>query len=99
MSTVLPVLKILHQQFPELKHYLNFSNPIELLAATILSAQVRDESVNRVTPALFAKYKTAADYAKADVDEIAGMVKTLTYANMKAKHIVEACTIISEKYH
>ena len=98
MSQSSDILKLLHQKHPELKHYLTYSNSLELLVATILSAQVRDESVNRVTPALFAKYTSARDYGRADAGEISAIVKTLTYANTKSKHIVEACTIIADMH-
>ncbi|HLC74972.1 MAG TPA: endonuclease III [Candidatus Nanoarchaeia archaeon] len=93
------VLQLLHQEYPHLTHYLNFSNPLELLAATILSAQVRDEMVNKATIQLFAHYKTAKDYAAADVHDIISIIKSITFANNKAKYIVETCKILVEKYH
>lgn len=93
------VLSILHTTYPNLHHYLTFSNPLELLVASILSAQVRDEVVNAATPALFKKYKTADAYAKADLKELTSMVKNITFANNKAKNIKAACAILAEKYH
>src|SRR3989344_9288723 len=93
------ILQLLHKEYPHLTHYLNFSNPLELLVATILSAQVRDEMVNKATIQLFARYKTAKYYAAADVHDIISIIKSITFANNKAKYIVEACKILVEKYH
>lgn len=95
---IIRLLATLHQTYPHLHHYLNFSNPLELLVATILSAQVRDEIVNTTTPALFAKYRKAEDYANADLQTLISMVKTITFSATKAKHIKESCTILRDKY-
>ncbi|HLC20321.1 MAG TPA: endonuclease III [Candidatus Nanoarchaeia archaeon] len=92
------VLQLLHNEHPQLTHYLHFSNPLELMVATILSAQIRDDVVNAATKNLFAQYKTAKDYAKAEANDIVPIIKSITYANTKAKHIVEACKIIVEKH-
>ncbi len=92
------VLKILHSKYPKLKYYLDYSTPLELLVAAILSAQVRDEAVNASTPALFKKYKTAEDYAKAEIDDLLEYIKNITFAGNKAKHIKEACKILAEKH-
>lgn len=93
------VLQLLHKNYPNLQHYLHFSNQLELLVATILSAQIRDEVVNKATEKLFLHYKTAKDYAKADVSEILSIIGSVTYANTKAKHIIEACKILAENYN
>lgn len=94
----LEILRTLHKTYPNLRYYLNFSNPLELLVAAILSAQVRDEVVNVTTPALFKKYKTAEQYAKADLSELTNFIKTITFAGNKAKHIQEACRILVQKH-
>lgn len=91
-------LKILKKEYPNTKYYLKFSNPLELLVATILSAQVRDEVVNAATPHLFKKYKTPKDYASARVTDIESKVKSITFYKNKAKNIVEACKIIDSKH-
>src|SRR5438034_8120116 len=62
------IIRALKKAYPDAKIALDFSNPLELLVATILAAQCTDERVNRVTPALFAKYRTARDWAQADLD-------------------------------
>ncbi len=90
-------LTSLKKGYPNSKYYLNFSNPLELMVAAILSAQVRDEIVNNATPALFKRYKTAKDYANADLKELISHIKSITFAGNKAKNIREACRILAEK--
>ena len=92
------VLEVLKKTYPGAKYYLNFSNPLELLVAAILSAQVRDEVVNAATPALFKRFRTAKDYATAGVNEILKYIKSITFAGNKAKNIKAACKILHEKY-
>jgi endonuclease III len=92
------VFKILHRKYPGLEHYLNFASPLQLLVATILSAQVRDSAVNAATPALFKRYKTAKDFAHANLMELTGMIKTITFANNKAKFIKRACALLIDKH-
>jgi endonuclease-3 len=65
-ARVARILELLDRHYPDARCSLDFSTPLELLVATILSAQCTDERVNKVTPALFAKYRTAGDYAAAD---------------------------------
>ena len=92
------ILERLKAEYPKTKHYINFINPLELLVATILSAQTRDTNVNALTPALFAKYKTARDYANAPIDDLTEMVQSVTYFANKAKYIKEACAIIAADF-
>ena len=84
VATVLPLLKA---AYPHAKCSLNFSTPLELLVATILSAQCTDERVNIVTKTLFARFKTAADYAKATQEEVENCIKTAGFFRSKAKNI------------
>lgn len=93
---VLKVIRIFKSVYPG-KYYLNWSNPLELMVAAILSAQVRDEVVNAITPALFKRFKRAEDYA-ADGD-ILKYIKRITFATNKAKNIREACRILIERYN
>ena len=79
---------VLEAMFPEPRCALDFSNPLELLVATILSAQCTDKRVNMVTPALFAAYPTAADYAGARVEDIEDIIHSLGFFRAKAKHLV-----------
>ena len=84
IAVILPLLKA---TYPHAKCSLNFSTPLELLVATILSAQCTDERVNIVTTALFAHFKTATDYATATQEEVEGYIKTAGFFRSKAKNI------------
>src|SRR5215472_14509747 len=80
----------LRKDYPDARCSLNFTNALELLVATMLSAQCTDERVNAVTPALFKKYRTAADYANANPAELEQDVKQTGFYRNKAKHLREA---------
>lgn len=95
----LQVVKLLQKEYPKAKYYLNFSNPLEVLVAAILSAQVRDAVVNAATPALFKKYKTAKDYASADLEELISCISKVSFAGNKARNIKASCKIIVEKHN
>jgi endonuclease-3 len=97
--TVLKIIELLKKNYPNAKYYLNFSNPLELMIAAILSAQVRDEVVNATTPKIFSKYKTAKDYANADLKEFTKEISAVTFAGMKARNIINACKILVEKHN
>ncbi|MGC8872496.1 MAG: endonuclease III [Caldimicrobium sp.] len=92
------IIRRLREAYPEAKIALNFKNPLELLVATILSAQCTDERVNKVTAELFEKYKTAKDFAEAPLEELANAIRSTGFYQQKAKYIKEACKIIVEKY-
>lgn len=83
----------------EPKIALKFSNPWELLVATILSAQTTDERVNMVTEKLFKKYKTIEDYVKAPLDELSEDIRSINYYKTKAKNIKSCAQIIMENYN
>ena len=74
--------------YPDAKCELNFSTPLELLVATILSAQTTDKRVNMITPTLFARYRTAADYAAADRDELEKMIQSTGFFRAKANSLI-----------
>jgi endonuclease-3 len=74
--------------YPDVHTELNFSTPLELLVATILSAQTTDKQVNLVTPTLFARYPTAADYAAADRDELEKVLRPTGYYHAKANSLI-----------
>ncbi|VVB81669.1 G/T mismatches repair enzyme [uncultured archaeon] len=99
MEKAVEVLKVLKKTYPNAKYYLNFKTPLELLVAAILSAQVRDEVVNVSTPALFAKYGKAEDYAKASVSDLLKYISKITFAGNKAKHIIEACKMLVKNHN
>src|SRR5271157_2126169 len=89
----------LYDSYKDVHYYLNFKTPVDLVAAAIISAQTRDETVNRLTPALFAKYKSAKDYADAKPEELANDIGSVTFAGNKAKNIVNTFKAITEKYN
>jgi endonuclease-3 len=89
----------LHQAYPDAHCELNFSNPLQLLIATILSAQCTDKRVNIVTADLFKKYRSAADFAKADLSSLEQDIKTTGFYRNKARSIKTCCQALVEKHH
>jgi endonuclease III len=92
------VIRILSETYPDAKVALHFSNPLECLVATILSAQCTDEKVNEVTATLFLKYRTAEDYLRVPEDELRLDIKPTGFFNQKAASIRAACQRIVEVY-
>ena len=84
--------------YPDAHCELNFSNPLELLVATILSAQCTDVRVNMVTPALFARYPTAADYASANRAELEGLIASTGFFRNKAANIIGMAQTVVGKF-
>jgi endonuclease-3 len=84
--------------YPDAHTELNFKNPLQLLIATILSAQCTDRRVNLVTPALFKKYRTAKDYANAPPAELENAIKSTGFYRSKTKSIRGATAAIVEKF-
>jgi endonuclease-3 len=95
----LRILDGLKEEFPEAKIALDYSNALELLVATILSAQCTDVRVNIVTPKLFKKYRTAQDYADAPDDELIEMIRSTGFFNNKSKNIKKACDSIINNFN
>ncbi len=91
------ILERLEQMYPEAKAELVFSNPYEMLVATMLSAQCTDKQVNKVTPAVFSRWPDANTMAGAEVDELFPMVKSCGFRS-KAGNIIAACRIIKEQH-
>jgi endonuclease-3 len=92
------VLRRLKTAYPEAKCALNHGSPLQLLVATILSAQCTDARVNLVTPHLFAKYKTAADYARSPRGELEREIRSTGFFNAKARSIRAACAAIAAEH-
>jgi endonuclease-3 len=88
------LLAILQDTYPDACCALHFSNALELLIATILSAQCTDERVNRITPALFHTYRTATHYMQAAPDELAHAIQSTGFYRQKARSIQECCTAL-----
>ncbi|HLD02016.1 MAG TPA: endonuclease III [Patescibacteria group bacterium] len=92
------IIKRLRKVYPHPKTALTFTTPLELLVATILSAQATDKVVNTITPELFKKYTSAKDFANASVEDIDMMIRKVNFHNNKAKSIQAAAKIIVEKH-
>jgi len=84
---VLRIIEILRDDYPDARTALRFRNPLELLVATVLSAQCTDQRVNQVTEGLFEKYRSARDYGEADLDELEEDIRPTGFFRNKAKAI------------
>jgi endonuclease-3 len=93
------IIELLEKQFPNAKTALNYSNPLEILVATMLSAQTTDERVNIVTQKLFKKYRTPEDYANADIKELEQDVRSTGFYHNKARNLKKCCQLLVEKYN
>ena len=93
------VIELLEKQYPTAKTALNFSNPLEILVATMLSAQTTDERVNIVTRSLFKKYRTPEDYANADIKELEQDIHSTGFYHNKARNLQKCCQLLVEKFH
>ncbi len=92
------VIKRLDKAYPNARIALKFSNPLELLVSVILSAQSTDVGVNKLTPALFKRYRTAQDYARADIKELEGLIHSAGFYHNKAKNIIGAARVMVERF-
>lgn len=92
------MFKLLSGEYPGAKTALVFRTPLQMLVSTILSAQCTDVRVNKVTPALFAKYKTAEDFARAKMPELQALIRSTGFYRNKAKNIQGATKTIIEKF-
>ncbi|WP_416672817.1 endonuclease III [Egbenema bharatensis] len=88
----------LKRLYPDATCTLNYETPVQLLVATILSAQCTDERVNLVTPELFRRFPDAAAMARADLDEIEQLVRSTGFYRNKAKNIQASCRILDSQY-
>ena len=95
----LKVIELLEKEYPNAKTALNYTNPLELLIATMLSAQTTDERVNIVTEQLFKKYKTPEDYANADLKALEQDVRSTGFYHNKASNLKKSCQMLVEKYN
>jgi endonuclease III len=92
------IIRRLRSAYPDARVALEFSNPLEMLVATILSAQCTDERVNQVTRTLFEKYRTPEDYLKVPDSELAADIRPTGYFNQKTKAIRGAAKMIVENF-
>ncbi len=93
------IVDLLEKEYPDAKVTLNYTNPLELLVATILAAQCTDKRVNIVTKTLFKKYRKAEDYANANLEELEKEVRSTGFYRNKARNIKKCCQILVEKFN
>jgi endonuclease-3 len=98
-KTVGEIIKRLKKEYPEPRTALIFSNPFELLVATILSAQTTDAHVNKVTVDLFKKYRSVKDYASIPIETFQKDISSMNFYKTKAKNIHDSARMIIEKFN
>lgn len=92
------ILSYFREQMPVVTTELEFGNAFQLLCATLLSAQCTDKRINQVTPALFARYPSPAEMAKAEEEDVLEYIKSVSYPNSKAKHLVAMARMIASDF-
>jgi endonuclease-3 len=95
----LKIIELLEKEHSDAKIALQYKNPLELLIATILSAQATDEQINSITPKLFQKYTTPEDYANADLNELEQDIRSSGFYHNKAKNLKNSAKMLVEKYN
>jgi endonuclease-3 len=93
------IIEILEREYPGARTALRYRDPLELLVATVLSAQCTDERVNKVTEDLFKKYTSASDYARVDLAELEEDIRPTGFFRNKAKSIKAFCSTLAEKFN
>ncbi len=97
-SRIKKIIQRLRKAYPDIRCELDFTTPLQLLVATILSAQCTDKRVNMVTPALFKKYRTVRDFAEADPAEVESLIRSTGFYKNKAKSIQGAAREIEARF-
>jgi endonuclease-3 len=98
-ARVTKIIEILEKLYPDAKTALNYTNPLEMLVATMLSAQTTDVQVNNVTRKLFKKYRTPEDYANADIKELEQDIRSTGFYHNKARNLQRCCRLLVEEFH
>ncbi len=93
------IIELLEEQYPNAKTALNYTNPLELLVATMLSAQTTDQRVNIVTQTLFKKYITPLDYAEADIKKLEQDIRSTGFYHNKARNLQKCCQLLIQKFN
>jgi endonuclease III len=93
------VIELLEKLYPTAKTALNYTTPLEILVATMLSAQTTDVRVNIVTQSIFKKYHSAKDYADTDIKELEQDIHSTGFYHNKAKNLKACCQLLVEKFH
>lgn len=97
-ARTLKIIRLLEKAHPDAKIALTYSNPLELLVATMLSAQCTDQKVNEVTKSLFRKYREAKDYARADLETLQKEIRPTGFYRNKAKNIKKTCQMLVDRF-
>ena len=92
------ILDYFRDKMPEVQTELNFANDFQLLVAVILSAQCTDKRINQVTPDLFSRFPDARSMAQADEEDVLEYIKSVSYPNAKADHLVKMARMVAEQY-
>ena len=92
------ILNYFRKEMPEVQTELEFGSIFQLLVAVVLSAQCTDKRINQVTPALFRQYPDAQAMAKAEVEDVLEYIKSVSYPNAKAAHLVEMARMLVERH-
>ncbi len=92
------VLDFFRRNNPEAETELHYENPYQLLVAVLLSAQCTDKRINMVTPNLFTKFPTPEHLAASHFDEVFPVIKSVTYPNNKAKHLINMAKVLTEEF-
>lgn len=92
------IIEYFREKMPEVTTELEFGNAFQLLCAVVLSAQCTDKRINQVTPALFRRFHTPQEMAKADVEEVLEYVKSVSYPNSKANHLVGLSRMLVDNF-
>jgi len=98
-TRVMKIIELLEKEYPKAKTALHYTSPLEILVATMLSAQCTDKRVNIVTKSLFKKYRTAEDYANTDLAELEEAVRSTGFYRNKAKNIKRSGRMLVEKFN
>jgi endonuclease-3 len=98
-TRALKIIELLEKKHPDAKVALHYSNPLELLVATVLSAQSTDETINKVTKALFKKYTKPEHYVNADLKELEQDIRSTGFYHNKAKNLQNSAKMLVEKYN
>ncbi|WP_028844202.1 endonuclease III [Thermodesulfovibrio thiophilus] len=96
---VLEIIRRLEKRYPDVKTALNFKTALDLLVATILSAQTTDVNVNKVTEKLFKKYKTVYDYANVPLEELQEDIKSINFYKNKANYIKNLAKVLIDRFN
>jgi len=98
-ARVKKIIERLGKAHPDARLALDFSNPLELLISLILAAQSHDSLVNQITPALFAKYRTAKDYADAPLEQLGEEVRRINFSRVKSRRIKDCCAALVQRFN